>query len=84
MDRNKLFYKQRPYIYGFLGVIAFAYAKQSKLAFISGVVLLLCSFVVFEMRRRYRENQDKIKISNKIKSTKANNSNDTITVVDRK
>lgn len=55
--KEKLFYKQRPYIYALLGIFAFAFAKKSKLALISGVILLVCSYIVFEMRRRYQEKQ---------------------------
>lgn len=59
--KDKLFYKQRPYIYAFLGVIGFAFAKKSKLAFFSGLTLIVCSFIIFEMRRKYQEKQALLK-----------------------
>lgn len=61
---NKLFYKQRPYIYAFIGIVAFAFASDSKLAFFSGLVLLSCSYFVFEMRKKYQENLLKNKNKN--------------------
>lgn len=55
--KDKLFYKQRPYIYGALAIVALFFARKSKLALVSGVILLICSYLVFEMRRRYQEKQ---------------------------
>lgn len=63
--KEKLFYKQRPYIYAFLGIGAFAFAQKSKLAFFSGVILLICSYAVFEMRKKYQERQAQIKAMDK-------------------
>ena len=56
-DKNKLFYNERPYIYAFLGIVGFAFAKQSKLALVCGLVLLACSFIVFKLRKRYQIRQ---------------------------
>lgn len=54
---DKLFYKQRPYIYAALAVLALFFARKSRLALISGVILLICSYAVFEMRKKYQEKQ---------------------------
>ena len=59
--KDKLFYKQRPYIYAALAFIALFFARNSKLALICGVVLLICSYLVFEMRKKYQEKQAMIK-----------------------
>lgn len=58
---DKLFYKQRPYIYAGLAFIALFFARNSKLALICGVVLLICSYLVFEMRKKYQEKLAMIK-----------------------
>ncbi len=63
--KEKIFYKQRPYIYGFLGILAFAFARKSKLALLCGVVLLVCSYLVFEMRKKYQARQALIKAKEK-------------------
>lgn len=68
--KDKLFYKQRPYIYAFLGIVAFAFARRSKLAFLCGVVLLICSYAVFEMRRVYQEKQALLKSKAKSEENK--------------
>lgn len=59
--KDKLFYKQRPYIYAALAMIALFFARKSKLALICGVILLICSYAVFEMRKRYQEKQAAMK-----------------------
>lgn len=56
-SNDRLFYKQRPYIYAGLAILALFFARKSKLALASAVVLLICSYLVFEMRKKYQEKQ---------------------------
>ena len=63
--KDKIFYKQRPYIYAFLGILTFSFAKKSKLALVCGVILLFCSHLVFRMRKKYQERLALIKAKEK-------------------
>ena len=56
-NNDKLFYKERPYIYAGLAVVALFFARNSNLALICGVILMICSYLVFEMRKQFREKQ---------------------------
>lgn len=58
IDRNKMFYNQRPYIYAVLGIIGLLFSKQSKLAGICGLILLACAYIVYEMRKSNQKIQD--------------------------
>lgn len=60
--KDKLFYKQRPYIYAALAIVALFFARKSKLALVCGVILLVCSYAVFEMRKKYQEKQALMKL----------------------
>lgn len=61
-NKNKIFYKQRPYIYVFIAAfsIIFAIATKSKLAFLSGLILITCTYVVLELRSAYQKKQSSI------------------------
>jgi hypothetical protein len=54
---NKLFYEQRPYIYAGIAVVAFVFAKGSKLGLISGWILLGCAVLTLFMRFTNRKRQ---------------------------
>ena len=49
-----LLYEARPYLYVCLAAFAFYNYQISKVMFISGTLLLFCSYSVFTMRRAYR------------------------------
>ena len=53
-----MFYEQRPVIYAVAGVIGLLYARQSKLALVSGLVLLVCAGLVYYARKANRERND--------------------------
>ena len=84
MSGNKFLYKQRAYIYAALAVIAFAFAKQSKIAFFSGMVLLVCSYVVFELRSNYQKRQQELAKKHENLTEKIIKDKDKITIVDRR
>lgn len=54
-----MFYQQRPYIYAFLGFFSLILAKGSRIAIISGIVLLLCAAYVYYMRSAHQDLKNK-------------------------
>ena len=55
-----MFYQQRPYIYAFLGIFSLILANGSRIAQVSGVVMLLCAAYVYFMRSKHQEMKDKV------------------------
>ena len=52
---DKFLYEERPYIYGLMGVLAIYFSDKSKLALVSGFVLIACAVVILLLRREHRE-----------------------------
>ena len=58
MKKNdRLFYKQRPYLYVALAILGMYFSNKSKMAMLSAIVLLVCGVIIFAMREAYRERQ---------------------------
>lgn len=60
--KDRIFYKQRPYIYMAIAVIGFFLSQRSKLAFVCGLVLVICGFIILELRNRYQEKQHQLEL----------------------
>lgn len=60
-SENKFFYEERPYIYAVVGLIALFFSKHSKLALISGLVLVLCAALILFLRKMHRSRMGKLK-----------------------
>lgn len=70
-NQDRFLYKYRPTIYVVVALIAFYFAKNSKIAIISGLVLLFCGLIIYIMRKSYQENQQKLeqlRLKAKVKS----------------
>ena len=68
---NRLFYEQRPYIYAAIAIVAFVFARDSKIGVISGWILLGCSVLTLALRFANRKRQEEMlskhgKLSEKI------------------
>jgi hypothetical protein len=59
---EKMFYESRPFLYAFIGLYAVAHYDNKTLV-VSGLTLLFCSAMVFNMRLTYREQMARIKAS---------------------
>lgn len=59
---EKMFYESRPFLYAVVGLYSVAHYENRTLV-VSGLVLLFCSMVVFNMRLNYREQMARIKAS---------------------
>lgn len=59
---EKMFYESRPFLYAVVGLYSVAHYENRTLM-VSGMTLLFCSVVVFNMRLNYREQMARIKAS---------------------
>jgi hypothetical protein len=57
-----MIYRLRPYIYLVIGVIGLILGKDSKLALVSGLVLVGCGIAVIFMRKSYQEENQRLNI----------------------
>jgi hypothetical protein len=80
-NHDKFLYKQRPYIYALIGIGALAFAKDSKLYFVSGLILIICAYLIFMMRKRFQERVKGLKIKN-IQKAQAEERNKNIITID--
>ena len=57
-----MFYKQRPYIYVGIGVVSLIVYRQfhSKIALISGFILIICGALVYLFRKSHQEQREKL------------------------
>lgn len=68
--KDRMFYKQRPYLYVALAILGMYFSNRSKIAMISAIVLLVCGVVIFTMRNAYRERQVYLKQKARAKDEK--------------
>lgn len=59
---EQMFYEARPFVYALIGLYALSQYENRTMA-ISGLTLLFCSAIVFNMRLNYREQMARIKAS---------------------
>lgn len=59
---EQMFYEARPFIYGLLGLYALS-NYENRTMVVSGLTLLFCSTIVFNMRLNYRDQMARIKAS---------------------
>ena len=57
---EKMFYESRPFLYAVIGLYSVAHYDNKTLV-VSGLTLLFCSAMVFNMRLSYREQMARIK-----------------------
>jgi pyrimidine operon attenuation protein/uracil phosphoribosyltransferase len=59
-----MFYKQRPYIYAGIGAFGLYFGRQfnSKLAVLSGLVLVACGLIIFFMRKDHQAEKEKLSV----------------------
>ncbi len=62
---EKLAYEIRPYAYALIALYSICNYKVSKLMFFSGILLAVCSYSVFVLRRESRKTPIPQKINNK-------------------
>ncbi len=61
---EQMFYEARPFVYGLLGLFALSHYDNRTMV-VSGLTLLFCSTIVFNMRLNYRDQMARIKASSR-------------------
>ncbi len=59
---EQMYYEARPFVYGLLGLFALAHYDNRTMV-VSGLTLLFCSTIVFNMRLNYRDQMARVKAS---------------------